>query len=346
MTVKIRPGDLEADRETAVTLLARHVNPGYSGRRFDWLYRENPAGLGRLWIAVDSSTGDPIGSAGAFPRRMCVQGRSITAWVLGDLCIDEQHRSLGPAVQLQRTCLEEIGSAGGSFWYDFPSRSMEAVYRRLGMTAPQGRLVRLARPLRLGSKLRQRLGVSPLSRGVGAAVDLALACAARPRRLSRSLSIAPHEGAYHEEFSALAGLVNAHYGLCSERSAGYLNWRYHDNPIQPHEALCVRRGGVLLAYVVLAYEEGDTATVVDLFGIPDVSLLRALLRAAAARAWYRGAATVSISLLESHPWIRLVRQLGFHLRDAAPVYLRSTGGSDTSLVADIPWFLTLGDRDA
>ena len=35
MIVKVRPGDTESDRDPAIQLLRRHVNPAYDRKRFD-----------------------------------------------------------------------------------------------------------------------------------------------------------------------------------------------------------------------------------------------------------------------------------------------------------------------
>ena len=151
MIVKVRPGDIEGDRDTAIRLLRRHVNPAYDRKRFEWLYQAGPAGQGRLWMAEDASTGETVGMAGAFPRRMVTERGPITAWLLGDFCVAETHRALGPALQLQRACLDDLAADGVPFCYDFPSRTMEAIYRRLRI-APSLQFRRLVRPVRISHR--------------------------------------------------------------------------------------------------------------------------------------------------------------------------------------------------
>lgn len=346
MTIKIRSGDLEGDRQTAVALLSRYVNPAYDGRRFDWLYRQNPAGAGRLWIAEDGSSGEPIGTAGAFPRRVYAEGVEAVAWVLGDFCVAEQHRTLGPALQLQRAGLEDLAAEGIPFCYDFPARSMEAVYRRLGVV-PHGQLVRLARPLRLRHKLQQRWGESLPVRAAGALADLALASRIPRPRTSPGLTVATHSGPCGDEFSALARGAASRYGLSVIRSADHLNWRYRDNPIRHHQILTARLDGGLAAYAVLA-RDGESATIVDLFGIPDAVAILALVRQSLAILWKQGCSTVSISLPAWHPGRALLRRLGFRPRETATVTLYAPPDSSVGarVIQRDDWFLTDGDRDS
>ena len=343
MIVKVRAGDVESDRDTAIRLLARYVNPAYDRRRFDWLYQAAPAGQGRLWMAEDGSTGDVVGMAGAFPRRMLVQGREITGWLLGDFCVAETHRALGPALQLQRACLDDLAADDAPFCYDFPSRSMEAIYRRLRV-APSHRFLRLVRPLRIAPRLRRRGG--PWLGAVGSLADMALGWTARAPRSAGGLTVAVHEGRCGEEFSALARRTGEAHGICGERSAQYLNWRYLDNPIQRHELLTARIGATLVGYVAVA-REGAAATLVDVFTVPDESVSRALLRHAIARTWAQGATDVRVALVAGASWVTRLTSLGFRPRGDSPVVVYTPPGSelDSVLLRDSAWFLTHGDRD-
>lgn len=344
MTLKIRPGDLEADRDAAIRLLASYVNPAYDGRRFDWAYHRAPAGSGRLWMAVDGSTGDVVGMAGAFPRMMLVDGRPGRAWLLGDFCMAHAHRALGPALQLQRACLNDLAEDGMGLCYDFPSRSMQAIYRRLGIVETQ-RLVRFVRPLRVADRLELR-GGAWLGRSLGRLLDIGLGWAARSGRSARGITVAVHTGRCGQEFSTLTQLAGPAYGLCGERSAQYVNWRYLDNPIQRHDILTARLGTTLVGWAAVT-SDGESATLADLFAIPDQRVLAALIRGATARLWAQGAARLSFEIIGSHPWASRLGRFGFRPRDDAPVAVFAPSGSDLS--SDIPqhtaWFLTHGDRD-
>jgi GNAT acetyltransferase-like protein len=340
--IKTRPGDPEADRSAVIALLSRYVNPAYDGRRFDWAYRDNPAGPGRFWVAVEGSTGDLIGSAGALPRRMCIDGTHVTGWALTDFCISDTHRSLGPALRLQRACLEDLAGDGGALWYDFPGRSMEAVYRRLGVS-PCAHVRRLARPLRTYAKLRERLGSRVLARAASLPADLAIAWATRAPRPGGPVAVAPHRGSLGAEFTDLARRVTPGAGICVWRSAEYLNWRYCDNPVQPHELVTARLEGRLVAYVALT-RDGDAAILVDLFGETDA--LRVLVRSTVAGLRTRGAVGVISWMGDTHPYAALLRELGFRPRETAPVLAGAVAGSPWArAIRDASWLLTYGDRD-
>src|SRR5262245_23826954 len=146
MKIEIRPAELDKDQSLIIEMLLLHLTPFSDVRRFHWLYMQNPFGKGRAWIATDKERATVVGVAGAFPRRIIAGGRDHESWVLGDFCIVENYRSLGPALQLQRACLNELQKEGAAFCYDFPSVEMMAVYQRLHL-APFDYMVRWAKPL-------------------------------------------------------------------------------------------------------------------------------------------------------------------------------------------------------
>lgn len=343
MIVKVRPGDIGSDRDAAIQLLRRHVNSAYDRKRFDWLYHAGPAGQGRLWMAEDASTGEMVGVAGAFPRRMVTERGPITAWLLGDFCVAETHRALGPALQLQRACLEDLAADGIPVCYDFPSRSMEAVYRRLRIV-PSIQFRRMVRPLRVSHRLRQRGGI--LAGAAGRLVDLALGWACRPPRLTGGLVVAPHSGRCGEEFSALARRVGVANGICGERSAEYLNWRYLDSPLDRHELLTARSNGTLAGYVAIA-REAQVATLVDVFSVADDAVLDGLVRHAVAGLWTQGVADVRVAVAAPESWLARLTGMGFRPRGEAPVVVHGLAGAGptSTMLQNSTWFLTHGDRD-
>jgi hypothetical protein len=134
-------------------MFRRYLQPKYDLERFDWLYCRGPHGPAKAWIACDQSTGEIIGAAAAFPRKVHFNGALKLGLVLGDFCVADRFRTLGISLLLQRACLAAVNEDAVEFVYDFPSPSMMAVYKRIGI--PQaGTLVRWAKPLRVEAKLR------------------------------------------------------------------------------------------------------------------------------------------------------------------------------------------------
>ena len=94
MAVRVHEVDVAAERGTLLDLLESNLSDYGGPPHFDWLYLGNPWGKARAWIAEDERTGDPVGVAAAFPRRLHLKGREQLCWNLGDFAIRAGHRHL------------------------------------------------------------------------------------------------------------------------------------------------------------------------------------------------------------------------------------------------------------
>jgi hypothetical protein len=264
--------------------------------------------------------------------------------VLGDFCIDEKYRSLGPSLQLQRACLTALREPPFEFIYDFPSRSMMAIYKRLGMQQ-SGELFRWAKPLRAETKLFSAVRSKTIARGLGLVANPLLA-----RRGwagdKNSCELVLQESPCGPEFSQLDLETSVGDGIRTSRSAQYLNWRYFAAPGAHHEILTARRAGKLIGYVVSA-ASSDDARIVDLCSIEEPGVAARLLFGAVERLRSQGAASVSLNAGNAHPWNALFERVGFQRREASPIVVALPPGSPISRTAfERNWFVMQGERDS
>jgi len=344
--ITVRPADLKADRELLIRTLSEYLTPLCGSRRFDWLYSDCPFGRTRAWLAVDEAKNSVIGAAAAFPRRFYLGGIESIGWVLGDFCLASQYRSLGPALQLQRACLGVLEQKDSEFCYDFPSASMVAVYKRLGFSET-GVMLRLAKPLRVDRKVKQMITTLPAQRVIASVGNALLKFCSPEADADQSLEISAYQGHCGGEFTALE--IEQRRGNCGiwfQRSAGYLNWRYVDNPLAHYEFVTARRKGRLVGYAVWTQKEED-ASIVDLFGEDDPGMMRRLIAEVVGLVHNRGLMTVSVSVNESHPWISLFSEMGFRLRESSPVAVIPSKSFTEKIDSKLTgWYLMQGDRDS
>jgi hypothetical protein len=345
MPWRVRVVDPKAERTLLTSLLVENLSPDAGGRRFDWLYLENPHGLAKVCVAIEETTGRGLGAAAAFPRKLCVADSTQLGFVFGDFCIDRSQRALGLAVQLQKACFEQLGAAPVSLAYDFPSERMMAVYRRLRIP-PAGQIVRWAKPLRTNRRLAALAKWSIAAELLAAPLNQLLKWKDSLALSSGEWKVATHRGLCGEEFSELAGSIGSRYGQCIQRSGAYLNWRYLQHPLARHEILTARRHGKLMGYLVFSHTNAD-AKIVDLFGFDDTSMLTALVASVVALLRSRGVVTVSVPVLATNPWTELFRKWGFRPREASPlVVYPSPANDDAHRPSAAPWFLMDGDRES
>jgi GNAT superfamily N-acetyltransferase len=343
MSIEVRQADLRLDRASLVEALKKWLTPTSNDHRFDWLYTKNPYGPARAWLAVTERDGFVVGAAAAFPRRVLVGGSEIPACVYGDFCVAPEHRSLGLALRLQRACLESTESGWAEIAYDFPSASMMAIYKRMGV-GNHRTMTRFAKPLRANRKIREKLKYEPVVRAVSVVANKALEMHDRASLRESRWDIAAQQDTCGEEFTVLADEIGSASGNCVVRTAAYLNWRFLFHPHCRYEILTAHREGRLRGYLVFCENAGD-GTIADLFGVEDEEMFASLLGAASEILRARAVITVNAPLLDGHPRSSSVEKAGFRRRESCDVILLEGSNRATSAVSGA-WYLMDGDRDS
>lgn len=307
--------------------------------RFSWLYLRNPAGPALVWVATDSDTNRITGIAAAFPRRIYYRGSELRGYVLGDFGIDAWHRSLGLALALQRACLEGLAGENAAFAFDFPSRSMMAVYTRLHIGA-NTTMVRYAKPMRVDRHVAERVPIPGIARSLSAVVNAGLRI--RDRRPSRgsSWTIAVEPAPWGEEFTDAVREWGPRLGVFVARTAEYLNWRYGEHPLRCYEMLTAREGVRLCGYLI-HHANGHDHVIADLVAEND-EVGSLLLGQATAVARERCAHTLSCPWLAMHSGKQLLERCGFRPRETSPVVVLGLSGERVEPETD-QWLLTSGD---
>ena len=345
MGVIVRLANLERDRRVIIELVARYLNARSTELRYEWMYLKNPNGPARVWLAEDGSDGRVVGMASAFPRRMVYRGHDILGWVLGDFCIAEGRRTLGPAMQLQRAIVDDVNSGMADLFYDFPSRAMMAVYRRLGIDYTR-ELVRFTKLLRIDGWTERAISGSYPVRAISKAGNVVLRLLDSVQTGDRSISVdevVGHE--VGEEYGHVWTQAEEQFGLCVRRSAQYLSWRYLQNPGGVTTMLAARRNGKLLGFSVAA-QEGRSALLLDCVVGGDQGAAKAMLRTMSAQFRDQGLERLDVSTFPGTWWANQLAGLGFVPRESSPVvaYL-STQARNRFGPLDMQWVVMPGDRD-
>lgn len=338
--IEISQADHDEHRDGLVRLLLQHLTPRSNEKRYDWFYKDNPHGKARVWIARDGPAGAIIGSAAIVPRRMRLREVEVLGCVMADFWIHPAYRVLGPAVRLQRACIDGARELGMRFFLDLPQGSMPAVYKRLRVQ-PVTSLVRYARPLSLDPYVSRLRLPKILARKLAAAANSLMELAER-RTFRKGIAVGEEQGDFGPEFTALAESVSRHYPMCVSRTAEYLNWRYRRHYFLSHHVVAARIGGNLEAYAVFALS-GDRAQVMDLFGIPSRNIHCHLIAAVMHAARKRGAVALNLPLLEADPLSKIWESMGFRPRQAMPVIAQSL--TEEEQIRPDGLYLTYGDLD-
>jgi hypothetical protein len=341
----IRPAQINRERAALTAFLSTHLSPDATDERYEWLYCKNPAGMARVWVACEAGEGKIIGVSAAFPRRIYCDGKVARGYVLGDFCIHPDYRSLGPALALQRSTLEGLSRESAEFVFDFPSTSMLAIYKRLRIE-PQESAIRFAKPLRADRQIQKRIPTKAAGAALAVAVNAALRLRDAGLGRSSAWTITEETALCGDEFTVAFRQWAPRMGICADRSADYLNWRFLQHPQRRYHYLAARKNDRLCGYLIYHWA-GEDATIVDLLA-EEEQVLKVLLVETIAVTRGCGVHTLSAPYLGSHPSREVFEECGFQPRESSPVVVLplpwnagSLGERDAGR-----WFLTHGDRES
>ena len=345
MTIAIRLADIAAEREMLIDVLREHLNPRTNAARFDWLYRGNPQGPVRVWVAVDEETNAVVGSCAAAPRYFYIGGQRELGCVFLDFWVHPSYRFLGPAASLQRACMEPVRTGEFRVAYDFPQRSMIAIYRRLRVPV-RDELVTLTKIVRVDRFLANRVRAPGIAPTLSALVNPLLRLADARLSAAHDIEIDVASGPCGPEFAELAERVSRGYGVHVARTPEYLDWRFRQHFNHRYEVVTARRRGVLLGYIVVL-DDPDVSqlNVVDCYGERDPASVRALLAFAVRLARSRGRSVTATSFLTSDARAAAAGAMGFRLGKTSPlIVVQPQRDAETASTDDEPCTFTYADE--
>lgn len=317
----VSAGDVRRDRDAVLSVWKGNL--GREDRlapKYDWFYLGCPFGAPALQVLRHTPSDTAVGVAAAGPRRMVAGGRELRAGVLVDMAVTTQHRSLGPALTLQKSMMA-AGEQQFELLYGFPNQKAAPVFKRVGY-AKLGELVRYARVLRHRQHLQRMMppvAARPLAWLLDGATVLRQELSARR---GAEVVKARWVDTVVPEMDEL--WLRSDHGTepLAARDVAMLRWRFDEAPLPKTRYLLLSdaKSGALVAWFACQAESG-TLHVRDFWSIDAAQgtspvYFAALLRAA------RKARHSVVSLEYSGPPSRRAALLdaGFVERTRRPVY--------------------------
>jgi hypothetical protein len=329
MKISVRPVHHDSETQEFLAILRTNATSLPHEQRFKWLYQDNPDGAAMSWFVFQTAPDQVVGVTSLFPRSMWVGDKLQLCAQVGDFAVSASHRSLGPALLLQRATFGPVDRGEMAFCYDCPPHHAGmSTFRRLGMR-PNCKVHRYALPLRVEGHLRKRLGAASAVPAAAGNLLLRLQRLSTFKSSARNLEISVHQSAFDEEFSQLDRKVKRPTAIRGSRSATLLNWRYREDPLQKFETLTARRNGELVAFAVLR-SIGDIVTIADIFGTELPESAFSLVSTIAAR-FQKSHQTLETYLSEGSELVAPFLKMRFQMRsEAAQIVAYAKPQSETS----------------
>lgn len=338
----VQRGDAVRDAEAVLAIW--RGNLGQEDRiaaKYDWFYRRCPWGVPLVELLHHSPSDRFVGVAAAGPRRLMHGQEEWAAGVLVDMAVGGEHRSLGPALMLQKALLTG-GAERFNFIYGFPNPKAAAVFARVGYTR-LGDMIRYARVLRFAPYLARRM-----PRPLASIAALAPDAASRISTWSTSGAARGLDATWTSKVDPrvddLWRRSRPSEGTLAVRDAAMLRWRFDEAPNARTRYLWLTEpdGGALRAW--FACDPDDSLLHVRDFWSDDAAqgLGRHYIERLAAEARSAGFAALSVEYFGARAtsWT----SAGFVERSRRPIFGRwyAPGAAD-ELTASL--HLTSADED-
>jgi len=313
---RVEDGDIARDGAAAVAVWRASLgNVDGRAAKFEWFYRAAPEGA-QLNVLRPGPGQDVVGTAGVGWRRMRAGGRELRGGLLADMAVLAAHRTLGPAMQLQRAASERALSLG-DLVYGFPNANAVPVVKRLGYVH-LGEMVLYVRALRHAQYLERRLP-GPVARALGGAIDGAFAV----RDLLRNL----HRGRLHAQWSTLPlDLPHPRWSqpdmLEGVHDTAVLEWRFARSPLASFRFLYLRQEpDAPPAAWFVCHRDGNVLRIAD-FGFAEGAAAPHCIALLARAALAESCSSLAVECCVPEAERTALLRGGFRERQRRPIYAR------------------------
>lgn len=322
MSYTVIKADLNKNKNDIRAIWERNY-PGALEKKFEWIYESNPAGRSHVWLVRHEDSGEYVGATSLFPREFVINGKTYIAGIAGDLIVNKEHRSLGPAMMLQKAVLSAVKDGTFNFIYGFPNNASEPVFKRVGyqLLGERARLVKIL-------KTAPRISRLPFGRYWGFLVSPVLDLILRllsfeTWHFNDKNFICEEVEDFDERFDLLWENRNFQWDIIGERKTDYLKWKFIQAPHGKNKimvALDASRRNVK-GYIVYRLVE-QSLEIRDISFAPDKKASSALMVSFLRHARESGVNSVVIALLENNKVIGRMRHFGFvERKDGQNVFL-------------------------
>lgn len=349
MSYHVVRANIEQDKDSILNFW-RENHPKPLEAKYRWMYENSPTGRPIVWILRHTESGDCVGMVALFPRRMSTKEGLIRAGVIGDLLVNQKHRTLGPAVKLLRSTLTAVHDGDVDLIYTFPNKAADGVAKVAGYRH-LGRLLRLVKVLRTQEYLHDLGFPRFLAKLLSSPIDFFLKAASIETWKSRNKRVLCREThVVDASFQLLWEESSPSFEIAGERTQDYVKWKFLHDPDDVNRIFAAfdASSGKLLAYIVYRKERNSFEVREYIVGSDEeagTTLMANFFRHARSL----GVASVTVNLLENVHLISKMQRFGFGDRGGyRNVYMHCSdrlGSGCARFDSPNNWLLMASDED-
>ena len=311
MSYSITKADPKKNRDDIFNIWERNF-PGVLETKFEWIYENNPAGPAQVWLVRHEESGEYVGVTALFPRRFVINGKSFIGGIAGDLLVNRDHRSAGPALKLQRSLLSAIQDGTVDFVYGFPNKASEAIHKRVGYKV-LGEKVRLVKVLKTAPQLSKLPSGKYLGFFLSRFFDFILRLlSVETWYIPRKSFVCEEVKDFDQRFDLLWEKTSPLFMTTGTRTAEYLRWKFINTPHGTNKIFAMFDADkkYVKGYIVYRHLE-RSIEIRDFSFSQDKKAVFVLMASFLKHARSLGAQSITIALLKNKKVVDHMKYFGF-----------------------------------
>ena len=342
----------EQDLPSLSTLYRAVFHVDKSERYWKWKFFQNPAGPHMLAAAIECESGRVVGTVGAIPIMIGINGRKVHGCQTCDIVIMPEYQKGGPFMKLHKLATSAI-QQNSQLMYGFSIKKTLKISTRLlkfKNVMPIARQVRVLHPKHL---ILQKLPVPPLASLLGAtSLPLLKAYFSIPFSLPEGCKVTENPD-FDQRYDSFAASLADNFRLMVYKDSTYLNWRYKQCPDANYMIFAIENHEQVFGFTVIALvKENDgeqRAYIMELLARPGShDITDCLLKKAVEFCYVNKVATMTIWPPENTKLRILLKKRGFFQKDTGHnLVIREHFDEvfDVETTEPENWHISLGDSD-
>lgn len=340
-------GNVKNNKEDIFPILKRNLE-GASAQRYEWNYENCPYGNARCWLAKDENSGDLVGSAALFPRKIFIEDEPVYAAIAGDFTVDKKHRGFGPALKLLREIQSSLRNTKFRFIYGVPNELSRKLFLRIGYKEI-GKFERFVKILKTEYKSKQYLPFLAHSKMLLRVIDFFIKIFSKENRYKKRVNYSVEMPKYFDNrFDVFWEKVSTQFDIIGERTSHFLNWRYIQSSYQEYKIFCILNEKKEIAGYIVYYFEENMCHIVDILFVMLDDVLDSLLAEFSLFLRAKGKGSISIYYLGKGLLEKKLKEFNFHIvkKEDKHVLIYSPNlSAETFLLDKKNWHFFQGDND-
>jgi len=241
--------DINRDRDRIISLL-KGDNRFISEEIYNWKYLNYPYEIPRAWLLIHNETDEVVGSGSIFPRKFYINDKMINVLTLADLVVQVKHRTLFPALKLEKEIIKQFNNTDYDFIYTYSNPSTNPVYTHLGYQKI-GDYRQYVKLLTIKNFPKKYLSKVFKYRILQVVLDFFLKIFSQERFYKRKGNLTINiQSDFNEKFDEFYELLKEQHVIISDRNKKFLSWRYTNYPEHEFQVFNILDKDSLLGYVI------------------------------------------------------------------------------------------------